>query len=118
MSRKYQTMAPFNVAMRLLIPTTEVKKGVPVKTFADDENAPTFFGTFRTFGGTETQSDDVLTILDTATISTWYRPDIKADCRIKILENGEIYDIIGTPEDISMRHQFLQFKVQKVGGKP
>lgn len=114
--RVYQTKAPFNVAMKLLIPTESLKKGTTVKTF-DEENAPTIYGTFRTFGGTELVDNGVMTIIDTATISTWYRPDITAECRIKVLQTGEVYDIIGTPENIAMRNQFLQFKVRKAGGK-
>lgn len=118
MARNYKPTAPFNVAMRLLIPTTTMIKGTAVKTFTEPSEAPVFFGSFRTFGGSESTSNDVYTIFNTATIDTWYRPDIKADCRIQICETGEVYDVIGNPEDISMRHQYLQIKVEKVGGKP
>jgi head-tail adaptor len=59
----------------------------------------------------------VIEIDATATIDTWYRPDIKADCRILLCDTEQMYDIISEPEDIDMRHQFLQFKVRKVGGK-
>lgn len=117
MGRRYQPNAPFNVAMLLLVPTEEMKKGTVVKTFTE-EGAPTFFGTFRTFGGTEVNDNNVITIMDTATITTWFRPDIKANCRIKVLDTGEVFEIIGTPENIYMRNQFMQFKVQHVGGKP
>ncbi len=117
MAKRYTTYAPFNVPMMLLIPTETTKKGVAVKEFSEI-GAPRIFGTFRTFGGTEVNNNNVITTLDTAVITTWYRPDIKADCRVKILLTNEIYEIIGTPENISMRNQYMQFKVQKVGGKP
>ena len=45
----------------------------------------------------------------------WYRPDIKGNCRIA-REDGATYDIIGEPENISMRNQFLKFKVRRVKG--
>ena len=118
MARRFNPQMPFDVAMKILIPTETKVKGVTQKTFSDPEEAPVFFGSFRTFGGTENFSNDVYTIYDTATIDTWYNPDITADCRIYLCETGEIFDVITRPENIEMRHQYMQFKVQKVGGKP
>lgn len=116
MAINYRPKTPFVVAMKLLAPTYETVAGVAKKTFPDPKNCPGFKGALRTFGGTETIRNDVYTLVDTAVIDTWYRPDIKADCRIYICETGQEYDIISDPEDIDMRHQFLQFKVRKVGG--
>ena len=87
------------------------------KTNTAPEDSQLFFGSFRTFGGTENVEDGIYTNIDTATIDTWYRPDIKADCQIYVCDNEQIYDIISDPEDIDMRHQYMQFKVRKVGGK-
>ncbi len=83
----------------------------------DEDNNPTnlFFGSFKTYGGTEKTVNGVYSIEDTANIETWYRPDIKANCRVA-LESGEIYDIMGEPEDINRRHQFLKFKVKRIKG--
>ena len=114
--RAYRPSAPFNVAFKLLIPQTSTSHGVTVKTYTDVSKAPLSYGTFRTFGGTEALENDVYTVLDTATIETWYRPDLTAGCRLYMCDTGETYDVIGTPEDIQMRHQYLTFKVQKVGG--
>lgn len=116
MAHHFKPNAPFNVAMRLLVPTESYVKGGIQKTFPAPENSPLFYGSFRTFNGTETTSNDLYTVLDTATIDTWYRPDIKADCRIYIEQTQETYDVIGSPENINMRNQYLQFRVQKVGG--
>ncbi len=115
--RSYKPKVPFNVAMKLLVPTSERIDGVPKKSFSDPETSELFYGSFRTFGGIENVQDGVYTLIDTATIDTWFRPDIKADCRIYICDNGQVYEIVGSPEDIDMRHQYLQFKVRKVGGK-
>lgn len=112
----YRPKTPFNVPMRLLIPTTQNIKGVVKKVFPEPETAPLIFASFRTFGGTENTSNDMYTVFDTATIETWYRPDISADCRIFIEQNKKTYDIVGTPENIDMMNQFLQIKVEKVGG--
>lgn len=103
--------------MRLLIPTGTRIQGVLKQVFPDPETAPLIYGSFRTFGGTESMSNEVYTIVNTAVIDTWYRPDIAANCRIYLCDNAQTYEIISDPEDIEMRHQYLQFKVQKVGGK-
>lgn len=114
--KRYKPAAPFVTAMKLLTPTYAKKKGVPVKEWPEDADAPTFFGTFRTFGGTEMTETDLYTVVNTGTIDTWYRPDIRSNCGIRICETGELYEVVGDPEDIEMRHQFLRIRVQKVGG--
>lgn len=116
--RDFKPYAPFTTAMKLLIPTTEKVKGVSVKTFPEPKDGELIYGTFRTYGGTEKVENGVITVIDTATIDTWYRPDITSDCRVYVCDSGQTYEILGTPEDILMRHQYLQFKVRKIGGKP
>ena len=119
--KNYKPSFPFNVYMQLLIPTETTVKGVPRKTYSGDLF---FYGSFRTYGGTEGMVNDVYTIVNTATVDTWYRPEIKANCKIRIinsdtditdLKSGGTYDIISDPENINQRNQFLQFKVKKVG---
>lgn len=118
MARNFRPQAPFDVAMKLLVPTETKVKGATKKVFPNPSDVEqVFFGSFRTFGGTENFSNDVYTVFDTATIDTWYNPEITSDCRIYICETEEIFDVITRPENIGMRHQYLQFKVQKVGGK-
>lgn len=109
------------IPLILLIPTTKKITGVVKNEYPSIEEAlkikeNVFFGSFKTYGGTEKNVNGVYSIIDTANIETWYRPDIKSNCRIA-LETGEIYDIINEPEDINRRHQFLKFKVQRVKGR-
>lgn len=118
MARNFKPKSPFNVSMRLLIPESTRIQGVLKKSYTDPNDGELFFGTFRTWGGTETTQNDVYTIVDTGTVNTWYRPDIKADCRIYMCDSEQVYEIISDPENIDMRNQYLQFKVRKVGGKP
>ena len=113
----YKPAMPFNVAMKILIPTYTESYGVPQKAFSEPEESELIFGSFRTFGGSETIRNEVYTIVDTATIDTWFNPNLKSDCRIYLCDSGEEYDIISTPEDISMMHQYMQFKVKKVGAQ-
>lgn len=98
----------------LLIPTGTTKKnGVNVRSYP--ENGTDIFISFKTFGGTEQTVNGVFSILDTAQVVTWYRSDIKADCRIR-LADGSVYEIIGTPENINMENLYLMFKVQRLKG--
>lgn len=114
---RYKPSNPFVVPMKLLVPSTSKIQGVITKVYTTPDESALFYGSFRTFGGTESVENGLLTLTDTATIDTWYRPDIKADCRVYLCDSGDEYDIIGKPENIEQRNQYLQFKVKKVGGK-
>ena len=113
---RFKLSAPLNVPMILLIPQYSKSKGVEKKTFPALKDGILFYGSFRTFGGTETDVNGIYSVENTATIDTWYRPDIKSDCRIAIAETGAIYEIRGEPENIEMRNQFLRFKVIAISG--
>lgn len=112
--KTYKPSFPFSTAIELLIPTYSTSKGVTKKTFP--EEGIRLNCSFKTFGGTETTNNDVYTLEDTAHVETWFRPDIKADCRIKVLSTSRVYEIINTPENIDMRSQFCKFKVRAVRG--
>ena len=112
--KTYKPSFPYSTAIELLIPTYATKKGVRVKEFP--EEGIKLNCSFKTYGGTETTVNDVYSLEDTAQVETWYRPDIKADCRIKVISSGQTYDIMNTPENIDMRSQFCKFKVRAVQG--
>ena len=114
----YTPNTPFVTALILLIPTYETVSGVPKATYPMLSKGRPFNGSFKTFGGTEQNVNGLLSVVDTAVIDTWYRPDIKSDCRIVDAETGQLYEILGTPEDIDKRHQFMRFKVKAVKGNP
>lgn len=110
----YKPSFPFCTPIDLLIPTYSKSQGVTVKSYPD--NGIRLNCSFKTYGGSETISNDVYVVFDTAVIETWYRPDIKSDCRIKLFATGQVYEIVGKPENINMRNQFLKFKVQAIEG--
>ena len=112
----YKPTTPYSTPLVLLIPTYSDSYGVQTKTFPAIKNGILFFGSFKTFGGTERDYDGVYSLENTAVIETWYRPDIKGNCRIAVVQTGEIYDILGEPENIEMRNQYLKFKVLQVKG--
>ena len=108
---------PYSTRIELLIPTYSDKKGVQVKTYP--ASGIGLNCSFKTYGGTritEKDTNGAFTILDTAVVETWFRPDIKSDCAIKLLATGDIYEITGKPENINMRNPFIRFNVQAVEG--
>lgn len=108
----YKPTVPFNVAAFLMTPTTDIIKGVAKKTYTKAEKP--FFCCFKTFGGTERDVNGVTVVENTAVIETWFNPTIKADCQIEV--DGLVYEILGTPENINMRNQYLKFKVRAIKG--
>ena len=105
---------PYSKAVELLIQTYTTVKGVPTKVFPS--KGIQINCSWKTYGGTETTNNDLYTIVDTANVETWYRPDIKSDCRLRVIETGDVYEILGKPENIDMRNQFLKIKVRGVHG--
>ena len=112
----FKLSAPLNVPLMLLIPTYSNSYGAETKTYPNIDNGVLIYGSFRTFGGTERDVNGVYSIENTATIETWFRPDIKSNCRIGVPQTGAIYDILGEPENIGLRNQYLRFKVTEVKG--
>lgn len=112
----YKPFTPFNVPLMLLVPAYTDSLGVPTKTFPEVANGILFYGSFKTYGGTEREVNGIYSVENTAVIETWYRPDIKSNCRIAVPETGEVYEILGEPENINMRNQYLRFKVLQIKG--
>jgi hypothetical protein len=105
---------PYSTAIELLIPSYSKVKGTGVKTYP--EEGIRLNCSFKTYGGTESVVNGVLSVIDTAMIETWYRPDIKTECRIRVLQTNGLYEVITPPENIDMRNQFVKFRVQAVKG--
>lgn len=110
----YKPRGRFNTPMYLYQPVYERINGVPKKTYAD--TGTLFFGSFKTYGGSETASNGLLVIEDTADIETFFNPDIKTDCVIELAETGERYEVISKPENLSKENQFMKFKVRILAG--
>lgn len=111
----YRPQKPFNVGFMLLNPTYKKVQGKVIATYPE-ESTNIIYASFLTFGGTESEVNGVLAIKDTADIETWYRPDIKSDSHLKRLDDSKEFAIMGEPEDIEFRHQFLKFKVERLKG--
>ncbi|MBR4152095.1 MAG: hypothetical protein IKT98_03980 [Selenomonadaceae bacterium] len=116
MANNFRPSQPFSVPLLLLTPTYTKTGGVRTKTF-DVANSALIYGSFKTYGGTEQVVDGVFSVIDTAEIVTWFRPDIASDCQIALADDpGARYEILGEPENINRRNQFLKLKVKRVKG--
>lgn len=108
----YKPDLPYDTPVVLFNPTYNSTKGVNKKVYP--EKGELIFCKFKTYGGTETTVNGQLSVVDTANVETWYRPDITSASQIRL--GGKSYDVIGEPEDIEQRHQILKFKVKGVKG--
>lgn len=112
--------AQMTTPCKLQQPVKATSYGVSHKTWQDVDGV--IMANFKSFGGTETVVNGVITVEDTGQFVCFYRPDIKAGCRIVILDGNEdtdnptAYEILGKPENIEMRNQFLKFKGLCRGG--
>lgn len=107
----YIPREPYTTPVHLYNPSYKTVKGVTVKEY---ELVGTINCSFKTFGGTESVVNDQLTVVDTANVETWYRPDITSASQIRL--GTKKYEVMGEPEDIEQRHQFFKFKVRGVKG--
>lgn len=100
-------------AVRLLQPVYAEYNGVQTPSYP--ETGEVIYCNFKSCGGTESAVNGVISYIDTALVTTWYRPDIRADSAVK-LDSGAVYRIISPPENVEMQGQYLRFKVERVKG--
>lgn len=101
-------------AFILLSPTKTKKQGKVHKTFP--KAGPVFLANQKTYGGTERERNGVWFNEDTAEITTWYRPDITGECRVKRESDGAIFEIVSVPENIEGRNKIMKFKIKRIAG--
>ena len=113
---RYIPGKPFDTPM-LLYPVVSVEtvRGKAVKTYATV--GILFFGSFATYGGTERNVNGVYSVEDTAAVETWYRPEFASSGRVALANNqARVYEIVGEPENIEQRNQFIKMRVSRVAG--
>lgn len=106
--------AQMTTVMKLQQPKIVKEFGVSKKVWEDSNLVVRC--NFKSYGGTEKVSNDILSVEDTAQIVCWYHPDIKGDCRLVRLSDNAVFEILGEPENIEMRNQFLKFKIRRIKG--
>ena len=113
---RFKVGAAFTVPLALLVPTVTKTAGVETKSFPAVSDGIRINGNFRTYGGTDSEVNGVYSVIDTAVCETWYRPDITSACRIAVLNSGAVYEILGEPENIELRNQYLRIRLRRVQG--
>jgi hypothetical protein len=106
--------AQMTTVMRLQQPAIVKDFGVSKKVWQDSNLV--IRCNFKSYGGTEKVSNDILSVEDTAQIVCWYHPDIKDECRLVRLSDNAVFEILGEPENIELRNQFLKFKIRRIKG--
>lgn len=113
---RYKPQKTFNVPL-LLYPVTGTENilGVEKKIYA--KTGMLFYGSFATYGGTEREINGVYVVEDTATVETWYKPEFVASARVALADApGELYEIVGKPENIEQRNLYTKMKLTRVQG--
>lgn len=106
----------FTAPIVLLIPTYSKSSGVEKKTFPTPENGVRMNGSFKSYGGTDRDVNGVYSVEDTAIIETWFDPRVRSECHVYIPGTGGTYEILGAPENIGLRNQFIRMKVRRIEG--
>lgn len=99
--------------IQLLKANSERINGVLVKTYTPGS---VLMCNWKSYGGTEKIVNDVIAVEDTAQVVCWYEPEIESADAVRLLTTGADYSIMGEPENIEMRNQFLSFKVTRIKG--
>ena len=108
----YKVTSVFNVLATVFKSETKKVNGINTKVYTEISN---IFCSFRAFGGTEKESNDLIIIENTAVVETYYRPDITNDCKLK-LNDGSEWEILHL-ENIDMKNMYLKLKVRSIKGK-
>lgn len=109
----YKPQGPFDVRFQLLKHTNTNVKGVNVESYTEDFKA---WCSLIQYGTNEINFTDLKANQNSWSFESYYSSKIKAGDRIKILKTGEIYDIVGTPENVRMRNMYIKFKMVLTNG--
>lgn len=103
---------PFRSHFKVFTTSYEKKSGVDAKNYSLSGE---IFAGIKTFGGTETEKNGVMVVLETAVLHTWYTPILESNTRLQA-DDGSFWDVISPPEDLDLAHRYISVKVQKVEG--
>lgn len=112
--KNYQPKLPFNVPFKIQSLIRVFVNGVNSQEYQELDSV--FYCSVKSYGGTEKTINGVYVIEDTIIVDTWYTPSLKSKDRIRLLETGEVYEILNTPEDIDRRHKWMKFKAVRIHG--
>jgi len=104
-----QMATPIRIQHRIV---TDVN-GAPEISYQDADPALDFCN-WKGKGGTESVQAGTLTVMDTAELTMWYRPDMNERDHVLLNDNTALaYEVINI-ENIEMRNQYMIVKVSRV----
>lgn len=106
--------AQMTTPLQLQQPVKATSYGVSTNSYENIKGV--VMANFKTYGGTEKNDNGIISVEETAQVVCRYRPDIKSNTRIVLLQTGAIYEIMGEPENIEMHNMFLKFKIRRIKG--
>ncbi len=112
----YRPRKKFDTPLLLYL-VTGTKSALGVERNIYSDKGVLFYGSFATYGGTEREVNGVRSVEDTATVETWYNPEFAASARVALADApGELYEIVGNPENIERRNLYTRMKLTRVKG--
>lgn len=109
----YKPPLPFRTPAMIMKRKVTKVKGMTKEEFTD---LSMFYCTAKSYGGTEKVVNNVYVIEDTWQIDTWFNPSISKGDKIRFLDDGNIYEVYASPENINRAGKYMRFKVVRVGG--
>jgi head-tail adaptor len=101
------------VTVELLIPTVTTVLGVRTKSYpaAGIELECRWVA----LPGEETKINNVVSVVENASITVRMRPDVTAGCRVR-REDGSVWEIIGAPDNTGLSDRWQTFNVRRISG--
>lgn len=104
----------FTTPIRIQHRTETLINGAPKASWADASTDPVAHCNWKGKGGTEAINAGILTVIDTAELTMWYRSDISETDRIlKNDDATQVYEVTNT-ENVEERGIYLIVKVKRV----
>jgi len=115
MSRVALNAGDLHTVITLKTPTVSMDAGgAQSTTYADFSSKPNVYAKVIFAHGSESVSNEALKSVQRVTVTIRYRNDVDATKAISL--NGDVWKIIGTPDNIQNRNQYLEFQAELVKG--
>lgn len=114
MAKQYQPQVPFNVPFKILSGTLVKVNGVNTVEYVEQSNV--YFCSARAYVGSNKNVNDLSAEEDRLTVDSYWIPTLKKNDRIKLLDDGTIWELPVSPENINRRNQWSRFVVVRVRG--
>jgi SPP1 family predicted phage head-tail adaptor len=88
--------------------------GAQKVTYSDFTSNPNVYAKVTFAHGQESVSTEAMKSVQRVTVMIRYRSDVNAACAVRL--NGAAWQIIGTPDNIQNRNEYMEFAAELVKG--